>query len=206
MTKRPQTSAIPVVVAFFAPVGILSGGAAAQVAPPHQDIRALGAAIEEARGSPFHDRTGTDVPAALHLLGHLPVHPPHGVPQTPAADSLPSFGTVFVPTLAMTYLADLVGFWAAICWDDGGGGGCIDDETINLALWVTVPVVVPALTAGGITDRMLPGFLGSALGTIAAVASVRAIDPDSGPVVLIVPAIDAAVTTLVTLALRDLGN
>ena len=62
-----------------------------------------------------------------------------------------------------------------------------------------------ALTAGGIADRFVPGLLGSALGTVAAFMSVRAIDPDNWPVVF-VPAIDAAVTTLVTLALHDLGN
>jgi len=205
MVSHLKTSAIPVLLAIVAPFGAPSGGATAQVASRHHHVRALGAAIEEARGSPFHFRTRTDASAAL-LLGHLPAHLPREVPQAPTTDSLPGFGTVFVPTPAMTYLADLVGFWAAICWADGGGGGCIDDETTNLALWVTVPVVVPALTAGGITDRMLPGFVGSALGTMAAWMSLRAIDPDSGPVVFIVPAIDAAVTTLVTLALHDLGS
>lgn len=105
-----------------------------------------------------------------------------------------------MPTLAATYLADFVGFWAAICWAYGGGGGCIDDEAINLALWVTVPVVAPALTAGGITDRFVPAFLGSALGTVAAVVSLVAIDPNR-PAALIVPAIDAVVTTFATLVL-----
>ena len=178
----------------------------AQSSLRHNHVSALGAAIEEALGSPFHRQTGAEATASLRLLGHRAAYPPQEIPESPADDSSPSFARVFGPTLAITYLADLVGFWAAICWGYGGGGGCIDDETINLAIWVTVPVVAPALTAGGITDRMLPGFVGSALGTVAAWMSLRAIDPDTGPVVFIVPAIDAAVTSLVTLALHDLGN
>lgn len=178
---------------------------AAQSLLRHHHVRALGAAIEEARGSPFHRQTGARATVSLHLLGHREAYRPQEIPESPTDDSTPSFARVFVSTLAMTYLADLVGLWAALCWAYGGGGGCIDNETINLALGVTVPVVVPALTAGGITDRMLPGFVGSALGTMAAWMSLRAIDPESGQV-FIVPAIDAALTTLVTLAFPDLGN
>ena len=188
-----------VLTAIATPPGATSGGATAQTLA-EWDGHSISAAIEEALRSPFHARTGT----GAFTAGDLPTHPSREGPQTPAPDSLPSFAKVFVPTLAATYLADLVGFWAAICWGYGGGGGCIDDETINLALWVTVPVVVPALAAGGVTDRFLPGFVGSALGTGAAIVALRAIDPDSGPVVWIVPAIDAAVTTLLTLALHDL--
>ena len=192
-----------VLTAIATPPAATSGGATAQTLAKW-DGHSISAAIEEALRSPFHARTGTDESNALRLVGDLPTHPSTEGPQTPAPDSLPSFAKVFGPTLAATYLADLVGFWAAICWDYGGGGGCIDDETINLALWVTVPIVVPALAAGGVTDRFLPGFVGSALGTVTAIVALRAIDPDSGPVVWIVPAIDAAVTTLLTLALHDL--
>ena len=161
------------------------------------------------QGETGQERASVGLPprsvAAQSSLRHRVAYPLQEIPESPD-DSRPTFGRVFGPTLAVTYLADLVGLWAAICWGYGGGGGCIDDEATNLAIWVTVPVVVPALTAGGITDRMLPGFVGSALGTMAAWMSLRAIDPDSGPVVFIVPAIDAAVTTLVTLALHDLGS
>ena len=205
MKKRPHSCNILLGILSVQCV-LLPAAAAAQVDPGRQDISALSAAIEEARRSPFHVWTGAGASTALRLVGDLPAHQSREAPQTAATDSLPSFAKVFAPTLAVTYLADLVGFWAAICWAYGGGGGCIDDEAINLALWVTVPVVVPALVAGGVTDRFLPGFVGSALGTVAAIVSVRAIDPDSGPVVLIVPAIDAAVTTFLTLALHDLGN
>ena len=169
----------------------------------HQ-VSALGAAIEEARRSPFHRRTGTEATASL-LLGHPPGHPPQEAPESPAPDAPPSFVAVFLPTLAVTYLADLAGIWAAICWGYGGGGGCIDDETINLALWVTVPVVVPALTAGGIKGRMLHGFVGSALGVAAGVVSMgilNVIGEEEGPVVWTVPAIQPAATTLLTLALH----
>ena len=78
------------------------------------------------------------------------------------------------------------------------GGGWHNTETL--------PVVVPALAAGWVAERFLSGFAGSALGTVAAIVSVRAIDPGNGPVVWIVPAIDAAVTTLPTLALHHLGS
>ncbi len=175
---------------------------AAQTSLRHHHASTLGADIQEVRGSPFHARSAAASSTTLHLLGHLAVHPPQEVPQAPATDSLPSFRTVFVPTLAATYLADLVGFWAAVCWDSGGGDGCIDSKAINLALAITVPVAIPAYVAGGVVDRMLPAFLGSTLGTMAAVVSVF----DSWPALLVAPAIDAAVTTLLTLALHDLGN
>ena len=204
MKKRPHSCNILFGILSVQCV-LLPAAAAAQVDPGRRDISALSAAIEEARRSPFHAQVGTAATPALRLLGYPPAHPPQEVPQTATTDSPPSFAKVFKHILAVTYLADLVGFWAALCWAFGGGGGCIDNGAINLALWVTVPVVVPALTAGGITDRFVPGLLGSALGTVAAFMSVRAIDPDNWPV-MFVPAIDAAVTTLVALALHDLGN
>ena len=204
MKKRPHSCNILFGILSVQCV-LLPAAAVAQVDPGRRDISALGAAIEEARRSPFHAQVGTVATPALRLLGYPPAHPAQEVPQTATTDSPPSFAKIFMPTLAVTYLADLVGFGAAICWVYGGGGGCLDNGAINLALMVAVPVVVPALTAGGTTDRFVPGLLGSALGTVAAFMSVRAIDPDNWPVVF-VPAIDAAVTTLVTLALHDLGN
>ena len=198
-------------ILLFSGIAILPGPAAAQI-DASRDRPPISIQIAEARRTPFHARSGAHtslVPGRLagsflplRAAGYRPAHPFQEAVQE-APDSSPSFVRVFVPTLVATYLADFVGFWAFICWGYGGGSDCIDNEATNLALWVTVPVVVPAITAGRISGRHLSGFVGSALGTIAAIVSASAIDSDHWPV--FVPAIDAAVTTFLTLALPDLG-
>ncbi len=67
------------------------------------------------------------------------------------------------------------------------------DRTKEVALILTVPVVVPALVAGGITRRYGYALLGSAFGTALAFAGARS---GSGPVALALPAMHAALTTL----------
>lgn len=178
---------------------------AAQPSPRHHDIGALSAAIEEVRRSPFHLQTGVAVSAFLHLPGYPPAHPHQEVRETPAPDSLPTFRAVFLPTVTVTYLADAVGFWALLCWGFGGGGGCIDNGLINLAIGTTIPIVVPAYmasTSGRVGFK--PALIGSAIGAGAVAALIPAIDPDNWPVVLL-PLLHAAATTFARLefARRD---
>lgn len=199
MIGLPQAPAIRILVATAAPAGALSAGAVAQVPPPSQSISALGAAIEEARRSPFHHRTGTEATASLLLLGHPPAHPPRESLRSPAADSPPSAAAVFVPTLAATYLADAVSFWAIFC------SRCLAHDAISYALVATVPVVVPALVAGAFAGRFKPTFLGSALGAGVAFLGMTQMDVNNWPIVFL-PAIHAAVTTVAGLARRDRGS
>ena len=123
---------------------------------------------------PFHASSRTDAPVALALAGPGPA---------PA-------GQVFLPVMAATHLADPLAGVALIpmALDDRD-----IDRTKQVALILTVPVVVPALVAGGLTGRYGYAILGSAFGTALALAGVRS---GNAAVALAPPAMHAALTTL----------
>jgi len=95
--------------------------------------------------------------------------------------------------MAATYLTDLLAGLTLLPI-------ALDDRDINrtkeVALILTVPVVVPALVAGGITGRYGSALLGSAFGTALALAGASA---GSAAVALALPAMHAAMTTLFSL-------
>ena len=179
MTGCPQApkTALLALVAF--PSAALPAGLAAQVrAEPDGDM--LGAAVAEALRSPFHAPSGTGGRVAVALAGPARATAPAAV-HSPT-DSLPSFGWVFVPTLAVTYLTDVLAYAGTF----GPGAGD------NYALILTVPAFVPGLVAGRIGGRYGPALAGSALGTAVALLSVKF---DSLEVILAAPAVHAALTT-----------
>ena len=176
---------ILVIAAIAAQTALPSGRTAAQTRA-ERGGHSINAAIEKVRRSPFHSRAGVERPAAIRPGGQHPAHSLHTYPS----DSLPSFGQVFLPVIAATYLTDLLAGVVLL-------GVFLDerdiDRTKEVALILTVPVVVPALVAGGITGRYGHALLGSAFGTALALAGARS---GSGPVALAVPAMHAALTTL----------
>ena len=186
MTRCPQAPGI-VLLAIAVPAAAFPAGAAAQTgAEPYGHT--LRAAVSKALESPFHASSGTDSPVALAMPGPGPAPAPKAPYRS--SDSLPSFGRVFLPVIAATYLTDLLAGVVLIYMvlDDRD-----IDRTKEVALILTVPVVVPALVAGGITGRYGYALLGSAFGTALALAGARS---GSAPVALALPAIHAALTTL----------
>ena len=185
---------LPALVAIAASLASLPDGGTAQTASSHRYATALGAAIEEARRTPFHARADTDAILVLHLPRYLPAPPPQEIPETLAADSLPSFLAVFLPTLAATYLADFAAYWGLACSISGGGSRCIDNLAITSAVAVAAPLVVPGLVAGWASDgRFSKALLGSVLGSGVMVLGLATTDW-YGPAVVFLPAIHTAVT------------
>jgi len=183
---------MPAIVAIAVPAALLSGGAAAQTRAEPGGHR-LGAAVSEALRSPFHASPNTDERVVEALAGSGPATPE--VLNRPT-DSLPSFGRVFLPVVAATYLTDLLTFAALfpIFLDDRD-----IDRTKEIALILTVPAVVPALVAGRNTGQYLPALAGSAFGTLLALAGLTS---GSAPLALALPAMHAALTTYGALSLR----
>ncbi len=189
MTRVPQAPRI-VLLAIAVPAAAFPAGAAAQTgAEPYGHT--LRTAVSKALESPFHASSGTDAPVALAMAGPGPAPAPKVLYRS--SDSLPSFGRVFLPVIAATYLTDLLAgvVLLNVLFDERD-----IDRTKEVALILTVPVVVPALVAGGITGRYGSALLGSALGTVLAFAGASS---GSAPVALALPAIHAALTTLLSL-------
>ena len=185
--KYPMTPRIPILSVAAAAVAASPTGTAAQESLRHHDVRALSAAVEEARRSPFHAGIAADAPLALRPAGHLSAHSLREVART-TADNRPPFGGVFIPVLAATCLADLVGFVALFNWAYGGSGAL-------LAVASTGAVVVPGLIAGAITKRYKQSFLGSLIGTVGATLVLFTVDVDNVLALGLAPVVDAVATT-----------
>lgn len=180
---------------MVSPIAAMHGGAAAQTRAERNALSAS-AAIEEVRRGPFHTTWAQRAPIALEPAALARTHPPREAFGNPATDSLLFFGRVFWPTLAATYAADLVGFWALKCHVYEEGRGCIGSGPVNLAIVAAFPALIPALAASRLKTPFLPALAGSALGTGAALLGVRLIGRDNLVVVLL-PLIHAALTTAV---------
>ena len=195
MTRYPTTSRIPVLAAIAAAVAAPPAGtAAAQTSLRHHDIGALSAAIEEARRSPFHAGIAAADPVIFRPAGYQPVHPLQEAAQEAPGNRL-SPRAVFLPTLTVTLLADVVGLVGFIGWGYGGSGA-------RAVLAATAAVVVPGLYAGSITNRYAHSLLGSLLGAGGA-ALILTMDPNPLSVAL-VPLVHAVMTT--AFALDDSGG
>lgn len=192
MTGCPGAPAILVILALAGPIAALYGEAAAQTRAERNTL-SISAAIEDARRSPFFATPVRQVPIVLETASLA--RPEVEALQTPA-DTLLFFGRVFWPTLASTYSADLVGFWALLCHFHEQGRGCIDSGPVNVAILSAFPVLIPALAASRLGTPFLPALAGSALGTGVALLGVPLIGTDH-PVVVFLPFIHAAVTTFV---------
>lgn len=186
MTRCPQAPRIVLRAIAVSSVAFPVGAASQTGAEPFG--HALRTAVSEALESPFHASSGTGARVALAMAGPGPAPAPLVFYRS--SDSLPSFGQVFLPTLAVTYLTDLLAY--AVRFGPGEAGK-------GQALILTVPAVVPGLVAGRIGGRYGLALAGSAFGTAVALLSVHS---DSLQVLAAAPAVHATLTTLGALSLR----
>ena len=181
--KYPTTPRIPVLAAIAAAVATSPDGTIAQESLRHQDIRAFGAAVEEARRSPFHAGIATDAPPVLRPAGFLAPHPPHEVAQA-APDGRSSFNRVFWPTLAVAYLADYAAFLGLYV-------AALNESGTGMVLSVTGAVLVPGVVAGATSKRVWPSLLGSMVGAGGALILMMA----ASDLFILAPALHAILTT-----------
>ena len=134
-------------------------GAEAQTPPPTMDTGALGAAVEEARRSPFHSRAGAEWTVALPPGRRHPAHPLHTQPPRPSEEDAPDAWSAFPLTLLSVVVADL------------GGLRLLNDDGVPEMLGFAIPVLVPAAVLKLAGVSFPHGVLGSALGLGAGVLS-----------------------------------
>jgi len=128
-------------------------GASAQTVPPSKKSAALGAAMVEARRSPFCTTSGVE---GLSIVEMASVHVPD-VGERPDSDSArgPSFHRVFWPTLRAVFLSEAV-FSQAVLEDESDLAG----DLFGRAILVVGPPAVARIMGA----RFTIGLLGSAAG------------------------------------------
>lgn len=137
----------------------LPAGASAQTAPPATAAGSLGAAMAEARRTPFHDGTGAEgiwtvQPGSPFAIG--------GDQLAPDSAGGPSFHWIFWPTAIVTYLSDLAFLFGAL--------NCIDtverdvDCTLGLVMGTGAMILGPPIAARIAGGSFGKGLLGSLAG------------------------------------------
>ena len=170
--------------------GSLPGGAGAQTAAPRYEPGTLGAAVSEARRSPFHGRSALDGLATPAPSRSRPAHPPlHAV----AAPGDVTFPRVFWPSLVAAVLSDFVFMHSLTCLFGDGYCEVPDDLQygyfgLGVALAGTGPPLGARLGGGSFSKALIGSVLGfgAGLGLNLLVDHVTA--------VLAVPVIHAAAT------------
>lgn len=151
----------------------LPGLSAAQSATPAKGPDTLGAAMAEARRSPFHATNGSEGLAIVNPAGAPTTH----AGDRPVPDSArgPSFHRVFWPTLGAVFLSE-VAFAGLIlyCDPDGGGSGdgCTEAQwkrrlVVGGAITVLLPSAAARVTGGSFAKGVLGSALGAGLGVAA---------------------------------------
>ena len=194
MIARPKP-----VHALLAPLLLVVGAAlpastTAQSSPPPAETSWLSASMSEARRSPFHSPASVPGPA---LLGSVPVPTPvdRGSQPVDSAND-PTFREVFLPTLLVTPLAELVWFFwfFGLYADIDCGGDCGPWFVLGNATLFLAPPTAAKLAGGSFGNALL----GSALGVGANYLFLTAARDDPA-VVVALPFLHAGLTTWMSL-------
>ena len=166
----------------------LPAGASAQTAPPATAAGSLGAAIAEARRTPFHNATGA--PGLMMVRAGSPFAI-GGDQLAPDSAEGPSFRRVFWPTAVVALLSDFAFLL--------GAANCVDaverdvDCTPGLVMGIGAMILGPPIAARIAGGSFGKGLLGSLAGIGLGAVFVAVSLPDAA--LLLIPPVHALVTT-----------
>lgn len=170
----------------------LPGGSAAQSATSAKGPGTLSTAMAEALRSPFHAQTGA-VGLAIVQRSGVPFHTPETGPVQDSARG-PSFHRVFWPTLVAAPPSHLALWFLAYagCY---GGGGCTAGVLAGGAIAVLVPATVSRIAGGSFAKGMLGSAVGLGLGGGLAWLAIASFGVDDDVAYWAMPITHAFVTT-----------
>ena len=159
MTREPRAAHTFLPGFILAACVALPAGASAQTAPPATAAGSLGAAMAEARRTPFHNATGADGLTMVQLAG-VPV--PHAGDRQATE---PSFHRVFWPTAAGVLLSEFAFLYGALhCDPDSVPGRTASGCAAGLLMGTAALVLGPPTASGIAGGSFRKGLLGSAAG------------------------------------------
>ena len=158
---RPAHTLLP---GFMLACVAVPGGSAAQSATPTKGPGTLGAAMAEARRSPFHATNGAEGLDIVQRPG-VPFHTPETGPVRDSARG-PSFHRVFWPTLVAAPLSHLALFTLSFagCYGNSSDAQCRAGNLAGGAIAVLVPATVSRIAGGSFAKGTFGSAVGGGLG------------------------------------------